>query len=98
MVARELENTGATVRAQGEMYKAVNQSVLLYNSESWVVTVEMIKVLEGLYHQAEQQITWMTVKHRAGGEWGYPPVVEATEDTGIHPIGEYIRRQQATTA
>ena len=39
MVVRVLEKTGATVRTRGAMYKAVVQSVLLYVSKSWVVTV-----------------------------------------------------------
>ena len=31
-----------------------------------------------------------------GGEWDYPPVVEEMKTAGLHPIGEYIRRRQAT--
>ena len=46
MIARVLEMTVATVQAQGAMYKAVAQSVLLYASESWVVTADILKVLE----------------------------------------------------
>ena len=57
MVARVLKSTVETVRAQGDMYKAVAQSVLLYVRESWVVTGEMLKVLAGFYHQATRQIT-----------------------------------------
>ena len=37
MIARLLEKMGATVRARAEIYKAVDQLVLLYGSESWVV-------------------------------------------------------------
>ena len=44
MIARVMEKTGATVREQGMMYKAVDQYVLLYGSESWMVTGEMLKV------------------------------------------------------
>ena len=47
MIERVLERTGATVRSQGENYKAVAQSVLLYGSKRWVLTGEMFKVLEG---------------------------------------------------
>ena len=68
MVERVLERTGETVRARGAMYKAVAQSVLLYGSKSWVVTGEMLKVLEGFHHRAERRITGLTVKHGAGGE------------------------------
>ena len=51
---------GATVRAWGDMYKAVVQSVLLYYRNIQVVTGEMLKVLAGFHYQAEQQITGMT--------------------------------------
>ena len=47
MILRVLERTGATVRAQGSMYKAVAQLVILYSSKIWVVAGEMLKVLEG---------------------------------------------------
>ena len=38
MIARVLERMGATVRAQGDMYKSVAQSLILYGSDIWVVT------------------------------------------------------------
>ena len=60
MIARVLEITGATVRDQGTIHQAVAQSVILYGSKSWVVTGEIIKVLEGFHHRAAQQITGMT--------------------------------------
>ena len=41
------------MRARGDMYKVVAQSVLFYHINNWVVTREMIKVLEGFHHQAE---------------------------------------------
>ena len=51
------------------MYKAVAQSVLLKVSESWVVTGEMLKVLEGFHHWAARRITGMTATREAGREW-----------------------------
>ena len=60
------------MRAWVEMYKTVAQSVLLYGSNSWVVTGEMLKVLTAFHHQAAQQITGMTEKRGACGEWEYP--------------------------
>ena len=50
MITRVLAKMGATVRARGMMYKAVSQSVLLYDSGSWVVTGDMLKVLTGFHH------------------------------------------------
>ena len=82
------------MRAQGAMYKAVVQSVILYISNIWVVTGVMLKVLEGFHHQVEQGITEMTEERGEGGEWYFPLVVETMETAGIHPIGVYIRRRQ----
>ena len=60
MIARVLANTGATVQARGMVFLAVDQLVLLYSSESWVVAWAMIKVLEGFHHQVARRITEMT--------------------------------------
>ena len=43
MIVGVMVKTGATVQARGVMYKAVEESVLLYISESWEVTGEMLK-------------------------------------------------------
>ena len=69
MIERVMTKTGATVREQGVMYKAVAQSVLLYGSEIWVVMGEMIKVLEGFYHRAARRITGVMATRGEGGEW-----------------------------
>ena len=98
MAARVLERMGTTVRVRVEMYRAVAQLVLFYSSKIWVVTRGILKVLEGLHHRAARQITGMTAKRGAGGEWEYPSVVEAMETAGIHPIGVYKRRRQAPIA
>ena len=65
----------------------MTQSVLLYGSEIWVVTGEMLKVLEGFHHRAEIRITGMKTAPGTGGECEYPPVLVAMETTGIHAIG-----------
>ena len=52
MVAQVLENKRETVRAQRVIYKAEAQSNILYVSKIWVVTGDILKVLEGFHHQA----------------------------------------------
>ena len=51
------------------MHKAVAQSVLLYGSGSWVVTGDMLKVLEGFHNWAARRIMRMTETCGAGGEY-----------------------------
>ena len=96
MIGRVLERTVVTVQARGEIYKAVDQSVLLYGSKSWVVTGEMLKVLTAFHHWAERRIMGMTENHGSGGEWEHPAVEEAMDSAGLQPIGVYIKRWQTT--
>ena len=60
MLKKLLTKTGATVQAQAMMYKALVQTVLIYESETWVVMDEMLKVLEGFHHQVAWSITGMS--------------------------------------
>ena len=75
MVARVLSNTVSMVQARGIMYKAVEQLVLLYISETWVVTGYMIKVLEVFHHRSARCIMGMIETRGAGRDWEYPLVV-----------------------
>ena len=88
---RVIERTGTTVWDQGAMYKLVSHSVLLYGRDILVVTGWMIKVLTTFHHQAARQITGMTEKRGAGGEWKYTVEV-AMEYVELHPIGVYVKR------
>ena len=77
MIARVMAKTRATVWARGMMYKVVAQSVLLYRSESWVMTGEILKVLDRFHHRADRRITGMTATRGTCGWWYFPPVVAA---------------------
>ena len=46
MTEKVLVKTGEMVRAWDMMYTAVVQTVMVYRSETWVVTYVMLKVLE----------------------------------------------------
>ena len=87
---------GATVQAQGRINNAVVQSVLLYGSESWVVTGYMLKVLKGLQNWVEIRIMGMMAQSKMIREWECPPVSETMYTDGLYPIKEYIQRRQAT--
>ena len=98
MVDMVLKRMGATVCYRGAIYKSVEQFVLLYGIKTWVVTREMLKVLEGFHHQAARQITEMTAKRGSGPEWEYHSLVKAMETAGLHPIGLYIRKRKEIIA
>ena len=45
------------MRDRGMLYKAVSQTVILYGSDSWLVTGAMLKVLNGFHHRADCRIS-----------------------------------------
>ena len=57
MIGRVLERTVVTVQARGEIYKAVDQSVLLYGSESWVEIRHILRVLTTFHHRSKRRVT-----------------------------------------
>ena len=67
MTARVLAKMGETVRARGMIYKAVDQLVLLYGSESWVVTGGGAKGPGGVPQWLARRITGMTETFGVGG-------------------------------
>ena len=74
------------------------QLVLLYGSDSWVVTGDMLKVLTASHNRAAQHITGMRAKHGAGGELEYLSVYEAMDSVVLQPIRLCINRRQKTIA
>ena len=86
------------MRACGLMYKALDRLVLMYGSDSWVMTEAILQVLEDVHHQVYRPITVITATRGVGREWEYPPVVAALEASGLNPIMDYIRRRQSTIA
>ena len=81
------------MRAQAMVHKALAQKVLLYGSDSWVVTEAMLKVLEGLHHRVDRRIAGM--QYRKVGEelWGWSSVT-----SGLWTMKEYIWRRLDTIA
>ena len=70
---------------------------MLYGKEIWVVTREMLNILEGFHYRSFGRITGMMEKCVAKGTWEYTPAVVAIESVGLYPIQEYIWRHQVTT-
>ena len=87
-----LTNMGTMVQSSGMLYKEVVQAVLLYRSNSWVMTGVTLKLLEGFHFRSDCRIAGMTVQRVEGGEWEYPPVADALEAAGLWQIKEYIHR------
>ena len=74
----------------------VVQAVLLFGSDTWVVTPRLEKALVGFHHRAVQRMACMVPKRQQDGTWVYPPIGAALEVAGIDKIRVYIARHQNT--
>ena len=76
-------------------YQAVVAAVLLYGSESWVVSAYDLRALEGFHVEAARRLTGMRPKKR-GETWVYPKSADVLREARLKTIGEYIAKRRQT--
>ena len=89
---------GEDRRTAGRLYLAVVKDVLLFGSETWVVTPWLEKALAGFHHQAVWRMVGMVTKRQLDSTWVYPTIGEALVTIRLDYIGVYIARLQNTVA
>jgi hypothetical protein len=98
-VSRVLTREGADTRVCGMFYKAVVQSVLLYGCETWVITSQVLQVLEGFHNRVARRLSGKRpYLHPVENKWVYPPIAEALEEASLYSIDHYISVRQNTLA
>ena len=75
------------------------QSVLLFGSETWVLSEGALKRLEGF----QLRCAWrMNFRHKpkrlANNQWSYPETAKALEECGLHSVEHYIGVRRRTIA
>ena len=70
-----------------KFYKAIVQSVLLYGSETWVLSPAVMARLEGFHiHAAYRIAKEHTPRRGMNRQWIYPPSNKVLEECGMHMI------------
>ena len=99
-ISRVLKRDGATVPYRSRIYLIVVATVLLYGSETWVVTDRMKAALESFHHGCARHITRKYI-HRVGDEeagdefWVYPSTAEVLRQANLKPITDYLTKRRA---
>ena len=68
-LAKILGREGTYKRTTGRFYVAVVRAVLLFGSETWVLTPRLEKALEGFHHWAARRMAGMGPKCQPDGTW-----------------------------
>ena len=79
----------------GMFYQAVVAAVLLYGSESWVISPYDLRALEGFRVEAARRLTGMRPKKR-GETWVYPKSADVLREARLKTIREYIAKRRQT--
>ena len=77
-------------------YKAVVQAVLLYGSESWVMTQRMWKAVESFHNYCARYIAGEHIRQKPNGEWILPSTTRILEQCKLRPVREYIGKRKET--
>ena len=93
-----LRRDGVDIITEGIFYVAVVQVVLLFGSETLVITPQMDNYLEDFHHSAVRRLAVMVPKHQQDGTWLYPPIGVALATVGLDEIGVHISRHQNMVA
>ena len=76
----------------GRFYVAVVQAVIIFESETWVLTPRLEKAFEGFHHWGVWRMAGMVPKCQRDGTWVYTPIGAVLEMVGLEYIGVYIYR------
>ena len=90
MIGRILSQNHTSPQAMASFYNAIIQSVLLYGSESWVLTQTMLRQLESFHHRCTRYITGRHICKLPDDTWECPNTAETLEQAGLWTISQYI--------
>ena len=93
-----LRREGADPRVAEMFYRAVDQAILLYGSETWVISAAMERKVEGTHIGLLRQITGKRARRLGDGTWETPGAEEVREVAQTQSAMTYIGRRQATVA
>ena len=79
----------------GMFYQAVVASMLLYGSESWVVSPAVMRKLEGFHVEATWRLTGMRPQ-KVKGKWVYPHFTDVLAAAHLQPIEYYTQKRRHT--
>jgi hypothetical protein len=80
-------------------YQAIVQAILLYGSETWVISRTALARLKGFHIRAAYRMAKTNKpKHGPGNVWEYPRLVDVLKECGMKTMEEYIRICRQTIA
>jgi hypothetical protein len=94
-ISRVLKRDGASQRAFARFYLVIVNTVLLYASDTWVVTQHMQDMLEAFHNRCARHITRRYIRYvDATEEWITPSTEGVLREAGLKPIMHYVCKRR----
>jgi hypothetical protein len=95
-ICRILSRDGRNPRVMARLYLAVVQQVLLYGSETWVLTKHLLGRLEAFHNRCAHHMAHRHIQRRSDGTWVTPSTVDVLRRCNLSPISTYIAKRKTT--
>ena len=82
--------------AMSTFYKVIIMSVLLYGSESWVISKDLMRELKSFYHRCARHVVRRHIRLEEDGTWTCPPSAAVLADAELLPVKAYIQMRKNT--
>jgi hypothetical protein len=93
-----LRSENATPKTCRMFYKVTVQAVLLYRSETWILSPSSMKRLEGFHIRAAWQMSSKLPGRNKDGSWTYPRSEDVLKAVGLKSIAHYVYVGRQTIA
>ena len=91
-----LRADNASPKVMARFYMAVVQAILLYGSESWVISKGSLRRLETFHARCARHMAHRHICKLPDGTWEHPPTAEVLDLCGLSPISTYIAARKTT--
>jgi hypothetical protein len=96
LVRRLLCRQGASRKVMVHFYLTIVQSVLLYGSETWVLSQYCLRRLEAFHHKCARWLCGRHIRRLPDNTWEYPPSIEVLAACALSPLQTYIAKRRTT--
>ena len=95
-MTRVLSREGEDSQTLGQIYLEVVQSIMIYESESLVLTLCMKRVWGGCHHRVARRLTGRQPRRGRDGGWFYLLLENVMGEVGLREVRTYASRRQNT--
>jgi hypothetical protein len=95
-IRRLLSRQDASPRTMARFYLAIIQSILLFGSETWVLSQRDLQRLESFHAKCARQMAHRYIRRNPDGSWDTPDTNEVLDICNLSPISTYIAKRKTT--